>query len=122
MRAGEVRAWELSRWRDEQWELMHTHDELPVQPPDLVTGHHYTSTFPGSHFRHGLMVTRHQEGQHTSLTHRTVTVRRPGQPTEHREIEVAELRDHLHQLEVPLTDEEEAQLLDRVEQLRAESS
>ena len=131
VRAGEVRAWELSRWRgqrgpsdgpsDGSWELMHTHDELQVQPPDLVSGHHYTSTFPASHFRHGLMVTRHQDGRHTSVTHRTVTVRRPGLPTEHREIEVAELRDLLHDLAVPLTDEEEARLLERVEQLRAET-
>ena len=121
VRAGVVRAWELSRWRDETWELMHTHDELEVQPLDLVSGHHYTSTFPASHFRHGLMVTRHQEGRHTSLTHRAATVRRPGRPTEHREIEVAEVRDLLHELAVPLTDEEEAQLLDRVEQLRSVS-
>ncbi len=120
LRTGEVRAWELSRWRDEQWELMHTHDELPVQPPDLVSGHHYTSTFPASHFRHMLMVTRHGEGRHTSLTHRTVTVRRPGLATEHRDIGVAELRDLLHELEVPLTDDEEARLIARVEQLRAE--
>ena len=33
-----------------------------MQPPDLVSGHHYTSTFPSSHFRHMLMVTKHQEG------------------------------------------------------------
>jgi N-hydroxyarylamine O-acetyltransferase len=122
VRAGQVRAWELSRWRDEHWELMHTHDELEVQPPDLVSGHHYTSTFPASHFRHGLMVTRHQEGRHTSLTHRAVTVRRPGRPTEHHEIGVAELRDLLHELAVPLTDAEEAQLLERVGQLRLEGS
>ena len=118
VRAGDVPAWELSRWREEQWELMHTHDELPVQPPDLVSGHHYTSTFPASHFRHMLMVTRHGEGRHTSLTHATVTVRRPGEPTEHREIDVPELRDLLHELAVPLTADEEAQLLDRVERLR----
>ena len=121
LRAGDVRAWELSRWREDQWELMHTHDELPVHPPDLVSGHHYTSTFPTSHFRHMLMVTRHEEARHTSLTHRTVTVRRPGAPTEHREIEAAELRDLLLQLEVPLTADEEARLLGRVEQLRAAS-
>jgi hypothetical protein len=48
-------------------------------------------------------------------------VRRAGRSTEHREIEVAELRDQLHELAVPLTGEEEAQLLDRVEQLRAEN-
>jgi N-hydroxyarylamine O-acetyltransferase len=121
VRAGDVRAWELSRSRDEQWELMHTHDELQVQPPDLVSGHHYTSTFPASHFRHMLMLTRHVDGAHVSLTHRTVTVRRAGLPTEHREIEVAELRDLLHELAVPLTGEEEALLLARVEQLRAET-
>ena len=118
VRAGEVPAWELSRWRDEGWELMHTHDELPVQPPDLVSGHHYTSTFPASHFRSTLMVTRHVDDTHVSLTHRTVTVRRAGRPTEHREIDVPELRSRLHDLAVPLTADEEAQLLERVEQLR----
>jgi N-hydroxyarylamine O-acetyltransferase len=51
-----------------------------------------------------------------------VTVRRAGRPTEHRGIEVAEVRDWLHDLAVPLTDEEEARLLARVEQLRAEES
>jgi N-hydroxyarylamine O-acetyltransferase len=68
------------------------------------------------------MVTRHQEGRHTSLTHRTVTVRRPGEPTEHRETEVAELSDLLHDLAVPLTSDEEARLLARAEQLRAAGS
>ena len=122
LRLGDVRAWALARWREEQWEPMHTHDELPVEPVDLETGHHYTSTFPASNFRHTLTVTRHVDGAHISLTHRTVTVRRPGRPTEHREIEVAELRDGLHELAVPLTDEEEARLLDRVGQLRAEDA
>ena len=36
----------LARRADGHWELMHTHDELPVQPLDLTVGHHYTSTFP----------------------------------------------------------------------------
>ena len=119
LRTGEVRAWELSRWRDEGWELMHTHDELPVQPPDLVSGNHYTSTYPGSHFRRQLMVTKHVDGTHVSLTHRTLTVRRPGQPTEHREIEVAEVRDRLRELAVPLVEDEEGRLLAKVEELRA---
>jgi N-hydroxyarylamine O-acetyltransferase len=101
---------------------MHTHDELPVQPPDLLSGHHYTSTFPASHFRNLLMLTKHVDGAHVSLTHRTLTVRRAGEPTEHREIEVAELRERLHELAVPLTDEEEARLLARVEQLRAKET
>ena len=30
MPLGGGRGWALERWRDEHWELMHTHDELPV--------------------------------------------------------------------------------------------
>ena len=122
VRAGDVRAWELSRWRDEQWELMHTHDELQVQPPDLVSRPPLHEHLPGQPLP--AQADGHQPPStvaHVSLTHRTVTVRRAGLPTEHREIEVAELRDLLHELAVPLTGEEEAQLLERVEQLRAET-
>jgi len=115
---GDGRGWELHRWRDGGWELMHTHDELPVHPVDLVGGHHYTSTYPSSHFRHGLMVARHGKGRHTTLTHTTLTVRRPGEPTEHREITLDELRAVLRELEVPLTADEEAPLLRRVTELR----
>ncbi len=121
VRLGDVRAWELRRWRDDRWELMHTHDELPVTPVDLRVGHHYTSTFPESHFRHGLAVTRHVDGGHVSITHRTLTVRRPGQPTEHREIGGAEVLEQILALGVALTDDEQQCLLTRIEALRAES-
>jgi len=83
-----------------------------VQPPDLVSGHHYTSTHPVSHFRHGLMVTKHADGRHTSVTHRAVTVRRPGEPTEHRDLADGELQHLVHDLGVPLTVDEEARLLE----------
>ncbi|WP_035928465.1 arylamine N-acetyltransferase family protein [Pseudofrankia saprophytica] len=118
---GDGHGWALHRWRDGDWELMHTHDELPVHPTDLQIGHHYTSTHPTSHFRHGLMLTRHGDGQHTAITHSTITVRRPGQPTEHRDIDTAELRDLLRHPAVPLTDDEEQRLLDRIAELRAAS-
>lgn len=120
LRLGEVRAWELSRRRDDRWEPMHTHDELPVLPVDLRTGHHYTSTYPSSHFRHGLMLTRHLDGEHVVLTHQAVTVRCPGSPTEHRELGMSEFRDMLCSFEVPFVGDEEARLLARIEQLRAE--
>jgi N-hydroxyarylamine O-acetyltransferase len=117
VRAGDVRAWELSRWREEQWELMHTHDELPVEPLDLTVGHHYTSTFPSIHFRNMLMVTKHLPGRHVAVTHETLTVRRPGEPTEHRELRDGELSDLLDELGVPLTDDERKRLLERVSRL-----
>jgi N-hydroxyarylamine O-acetyltransferase len=99
-------AWELHRHRDGGWEPMHTTDDLPVHPVDLAMGHHWTSTWPGSHFRRGLMLTRHGDGVHTSLTHASVTVRRPGAPTEHRPLREGELLDRLHELRAGLTDAE----------------
>jgi N-hydroxyarylamine O-acetyltransferase len=116
---GPGRAWTLERWRDGDWELMHTHDELPVQPLDVTVGHHYTSTFPTIHFRSMLMLTKHLEDRHVALTHETVTVRRPGTPTEHRRLREGELGEWLDQLAVPLTDDERAALDVRVVGLRS---
>jgi N-hydroxyarylamine O-acetyltransferase len=111
------RGWALERWREEHWELMHTHDELPVTPVDLATGHHFTSTFPTIHFRRMLMVTKHVEDRHVALTHETLTVRRPGEPTEHRALRDGELADWLDELGVPLTEDERTRLLVRLAEL-----
>jgi arylamine N-acetyltransferase len=110
--------WEMHRLREDGWELMHTSDDLPVRPVDVVMGHHYTSTFPSSHFRSGLMVTRHLDGRHLTVTHDAVTVRRAGQPTEHRRLRDGELVDLLDELAVPLTDDEWSRLLDVLAGLR----
>jgi arylamine N-acetyltransferase len=103
--------WGLHRLREQGWEHTHTVDELPVLPVDVVMGHHYTSTFPTSHFRSGLMITRHEDGRHVTITHEAVTVRRPGEPTSHRALADGELADWLRALAVPLTDDEEQRLL-----------
>lgn len=115
---GAVRGWALHRQRGEEWELMHTHDELPVRPVDVLAGHHYTSTYPPIHFRNGLIVARHGHREHTTLTHVAVTVRRAGGPTEHRPIEADEVRTWLHRMQVPLTTAEEDRLMERVAELR----
>jgi N-hydroxyarylamine O-acetyltransferase len=113
--------WELYRRRQGGWELMHTTDELPVQPVDVTMGHHFTSTYPTTHFKHGLMLTRHSadqaDGRHVAVTADTVTVRRPGEPTEHRPLRDGELEELLHELEVPLTSDEETRLLEVVAKL-----
>jgi arylamine N-acetyltransferase len=106
--------WGLHRLREQGWEHTHTVDELPVLPVDVVMGHHFTSTFPTSHFRSGLMITQHEDGQHVTVTGTTVTVRRPGKPTEHRDLEPGELADWLGTLDVGLTPDEEERLLARV--------
>ena len=109
--------WELHRLRESGWELMHTTDELPVQPVDVTMGHHFTSTFPTSHFKHGLILAKHGNGRHTAVSTDSVTFRRPGEPTEHRDLREGELEQLLHELGVPLTPDEEAQLLDVVAEL-----
>lgn len=112
------RAWELHRLRDGGWEVMHTSDEHAVRPVDVVMGHHFTSTYPSSHFRSGLMLTRHQPDRHTSVSTDAVTVRRPGRPTEHRPLRDGELSDLIRELGVPLTGDEESRLLEVVAALR----
>jgi N-hydroxyarylamine O-acetyltransferase len=108
---GDEVAWEMYRHRDGGWEFMHSSDELPVRPVDVLMGHHYTSTFPASHFRSTLMVTRHLDGRHVSVTAAAVTVRRPGEPTEHRPLRDGELPERLEELGVPLTEDERERLL-----------
>jgi len=115
---GAGRGWVLERWRDEHWEPMHTHDELPVHPVDLAVGNHFTSTYPTIHFRQMLVLTRHLDGGHVALTHETVTVRRPGAPTEHWALREGELSGWLEELDVPLTGDERVALDGVVRRLR----
>ena len=53
-------------------------------------GHHFTSTYPGSHFTTGLMVGRHLPGRHVTVTHESLTIRTPGRRTEHRPLREGE--------------------------------
>lgn len=116
VRNGEA-AWELWRQREGGWEITHTTDELPVRPVDVAIGHHWTSTHPGSHFRAGLVLARHLPGRHVTLTHETLTVRRPGEPTEHRPLRDGEVSEWLEELAVPLAEGERHLLLERVADL-----
>ena len=111
--------WALFRRREEGWELAHTTDELEVRPVDVVMGHHYTSTFPGSHFTSGLILTKHLPGRHVTVTHESLTIRTPGEPTKHRKLHEGEIEEWLTTLDVPLTPEEQAQLHSKVRALAA---
>jgi N-hydroxyarylamine O-acetyltransferase len=88
-----------------------------VRPIDVVHGHHYTSTFPASIFLQMLMVAGHAGDRHLTITESTLTVRRAGVPTEHRQIVVDELPDLLHELRVPLTRDELQRLSKRLAEL-----
>ncbi|WP_460968157.1 arylamine N-acetyltransferase family protein [Pedococcus soli] len=103
--------WALDRRHGQDWEVTHTTDELEVRPVDVVMGHHFTSTFPGSHFTRGLMVTKHLPGRHVAVTHEALTIRTPGEPTQHRPLAVDEVDEWLTTLAVPLSSEERRRLL-----------
>ncbi|RYP88732.1 arylamine N-acetyltransferase [Nocardioides guangzhouensis] len=109
--------WALHRLREAGWEVAHTTDELEVMPLDVVMGHHYTSTYPGSHFTTGLMVTRHLPGRHVTVTHDSLTVRTPGGATEHRALREGELAEWLSTLDARLTGDERDRLLATVRTL-----
>lgn len=102
--------WALHRLAAAGWELMHTTDGLRVRPVDVVMGHHFTSTFPTSHFRHDLRFGFQAPGRHVALTSETITIRVPGQPTEHRPLREGELLVTLRELGVRLSEEEERRL------------
>ncbi|NYI77553.1 arylamine N-acetyltransferase [Nocardioides panzhihuensis] len=114
--------WALERAKGDGWDPMHTHDEALVVPSDVAIGHHYTSTHPTVHFRHRMIVTKLLADRHISLTHDTVTIRREGEETEHREIGLDEAMAYVDELEVPLTDDERARLRERLETLERQGS
>jgi arylamine N-acetyltransferase len=111
--------WALDRWREGGWEVAHTTDELEVMPVDIVIGHHFTSTYPGSHFTTGLVLGKHLPGRHVTVTHESLTVRTPGRPTEHRPLRAGEVAEWVVTLEVPLRPDERSRLLQRVHELAA---
>lgn len=109
--------WALHRRREAGWEVAHTTDELEVKPVDVVMGHHFTSTYPGSHFTTSLVLGRHLPGRHVTVTQDALTVRVPGEPTEHRPLRDGEIEDWLDALEVPLTRDERTRLLAKLRTL-----
>jgi len=101
---GSTVSWELQRWTRGAWERQHTTDELPVRPVDVDMANHYVSTHGDSPFRSMLTVSGHlADGSHATLTHGTVTVRRPGARTTKRELEDGELDEWLDRLGASLT-------------------
>lgn len=116
--------WQLWRERSSGWELMHTTDELPVRPVDVTMGHHYTSTYPGSHFRSTLMIGRHGVDDDGMAVHRMVTLdgvteRRAGAGTTHRPLDPDEVPALADRLGSHLGEDEAARLVRRVAGLLA---
>ena len=111
--------WALHRKREEGWEVAHITDEHEVKPLDIVVAHHYTSTYPSSHFSTTLILAKHLPGRHVTVTHESVTIRVPGESTTHRHLGAGEIDAWLSTLSVPLTPDEHSRLLDKLHTLTA---
>lgn len=109
------RVWALTR----QGKAEHFMDELAVHPVDMRTGHHFTSTSPQSVFTQHLMVMRHTDKGHVTVTEGAVTTRSPGRATEHREISAAEAVHLTRDLGVRLSDPEALNLQRVLEELQS---
>lgn len=119
LRRTDAGSWALHRLREGGWEVAHTTDELEVIPLDVVLGHHYTSTYPGSHFTTGLILAKHLPGRHVTVTLDSLTIRAPGEPTEHRPLRAGEIEEWLSALEARLSSEEGTRLLEKLRTLAA---
>ncbi|EAP97811.1 putative acetyltransferase [Janibacter sp. HTCC2649] len=124
---GTTQAWEVLRHTGDEWEVMHTIDSLPVRPVDVAMGHHWTSTQPTSHFMTSLMCVAQGTDEDgtaliAALTEDSVTIRRPGRPTEHRAItpdDFDSLPELIDSLGANLTPAEGVALVDVVRRLRS---
>lgn len=115
---GPVGGWQLYRRNGQSWDHLHTHDELPVLPVDFVAGHHFTSTHPDVHFRQRLIVSRHVDDAHITLSHEAVTIRRPHQRTARTALEIADVVAWLGKLGMTLSDREQQSLVATLSGLR----
>jgi N-hydroxyarylamine O-acetyltransferase len=101
---------------------MHSTDELPVREVDVTMGHHFTSTYPLSHFRSTFMLARHglaEDGTpvQTTVTLEGVTQRRAGARSTHRPLDLDELPELLVRLGANLTPPETERLVRRLQGL-----
>jgi N-hydroxyarylamine O-acetyltransferase len=89
---------------------------------DVTMGHHFTSTYPLSHFRSTFMLARHgvaEDGTpvQTTVTLEGVTERRAGTPSSQRPLDLDELPELLDRLGANLTSAETERLIRRLQGL-----
>lgn len=107
--------WHLTR----EGSIEHVMDELAVVPADVRSGHFVTSQEPGSVFREHLMVMRHRDGEHVTVTEAGRTVRPVDGATRKEELDAAGVVEAVVDLGVEMTETERTKLRALVEEMRA---
>jgi len=105
--------WVLQKQADDGWDDLHEFlPQVHSQPGDYEVFHHYTSTHPKSPFVRKIVVMRLEPGRFRRLLGREYQVSYPDGTVENRTVEPAELGKTLADLDVVLTEEELAALLE----------
>lgn len=78
-----------TQWRTQalvrdQWRTLYRFRLQPAETIDYVVGNHFTSTYPSSHFRHGLIVARTLSDRRLGLRNREFVVHALGHESERR--------------------------------------
>ncbi|MER7011495.1 arylamine N-acetyltransferase [Saccharopolyspora sp. NPDC000359] len=105
--------WNLERWGDEGWEVLHASDEQPQRFADYEVAHHYVATHPHSPFFSKPVVFRLAPGVSRKLVGGQLTVARPSGVPEVAEVAPERLAEVLAGLDVVLPEGE----LDRLREL-----
>lgn len=81
-----------TQWRTQalvrdEWRTLYRFRLQPAEAIDYVVGNHFTSTYPPSHFRHGLIVARTLADRRLGLRNREFVVHALGQESERRTLQ-----------------------------------
>ena len=81
-----------SQWRTQalvrdEWRTLYRFRLQPAESIDYVVGNHFTSTHPGSHFLHGLIVARTLEDRRLALRNREFAVHTLGKESVRRTLQ-----------------------------------
>jgi N-hydroxyarylamine O-acetyltransferase len=79
-------SWRLQERQNGQWSTLYRFDDQPQYAADIVMANHFTSTYPGSHFVRQLVVIRKDASGLRRLTGRRMSIARPGQPGDERQL------------------------------------
>lgn len=90
--------WRMQSLVRDEWKTLYRFDLQPHEQIDYVVANHYTSTYPGSHFLHGLTVARTLSDRRLGLRNREFVVHPTGGESRRRTLEsVEEIRHVLEQ-------------------------
>lgn len=98
--------------------VQHFTDEQTIHPMDVHAGHFVTSQSTQAPFTKHLMVMKHTDDGHVTITESAQTVRRRGSDTEHTALSIGDVVTGVQDLGVQLRPGEDRRLAETLERIR----